>query len=261
MLLVIVLLSLLLLAEGQGDGNPFRTGEGGEGAAFAPPARGSAWSLVEDVFPATPSFFRAKLRVWLHKSDKPSLLLYHHDEERLRSREDYYSLVGNVHRRVYSSIKSEVEGKNYAIYHKQPRAPRACFIMPMENLLFHSSLVHGARLIGMASYAPSAPEGGEDDPTAKSHAHDSSHSASDAPPSPASHGDAANATHLPCQHWRLNYGQYSVDVCLNEDGHPVVIEHPAVRLEVLHYEVTREAPDTIFDPTHASKAECAPLSP
>lgn len=55
--------------------------------------------------PPLPTSFKAKGRVWLHDADEPMLVLYHHDDDVGKSREDYYRLIEGRHYRFYTSVK------------------------------------------------------------------------------------------------------------------------------------------------------------
>lgn len=68
-------------------------------------------------------------------SAKPTLSLVHFDGVSKKVREDFYTLRAGIHRRFFSSIKHFRSSREWLIYHKQPKSPRACFEIPFSHTL------------------------------------------------------------------------------------------------------------------------------
>lgn len=63
---------------------------------------------------------------------RPTLSLVHFDGVSRKVREDFYVLRERTHRRFFTSVRHFADDREWLIYHKQPKSPRACFEIPFS---------------------------------------------------------------------------------------------------------------------------------
>jgi len=220
-----------------------------------PPSKTSP-SLVIPLMPRVPSQFRAKIRVWFGKEKLPMLLLYHHDDTHQRSREDYYTLIGNKHVRFYSSLKFPTKGQNYMILHKQEKSPNACFITPYNKALITPEVFETGDYVGqtfMSFWEKAIHLINIDQHDEHSISSDSTNNSDSSPSLSMSHSNVS------CHHWRFEYEGQRVDACFSkETNRPLVIHHPYIRLDFLDFDI-RQQVNELFDPDRVSSVKCGPF--
>ncbi len=199
------------------------------------------------------------------------------------------------------------------ILHKQSKSPRACFILPLTAPLFDSGALETAVYVGPATVAwwtdhidrrggEDAMRDEDDSPPERARAQAQARSSQQQSGSGSGSGSAQPLRHMhndTCSHWRLAYDGERVELCVNpNNGHPLLIHHPYIRLHVIDWSVATDEPtsrrrrnqnsdaaaaaadgvqddsadetdttatnslsfsNALFDPDRASVAKCAPF--
>lgn len=227
-----------------------------------------------DTIPRLPLHFRCKARAWMHTSREPLLLLYHYDGELRRTREDYYTLIDTFHKRFVSDFKDYGRGRKYWVFHKQPKSPRMCVIAPIMHSFVDQAVINTGRYIGEASVTLSMAKNESVHCQHWRFSYDGREvEACLQPPSksPEIHGTRGSRSGSSSSSNRRANGEDSGARGHSSNGgvggnagryyKPVLIQHPMVRLEVLHFEAFESGQTPphwhhVFDAQRASKARC-----
>ena len=233
---------------------------------------------------ATESVFARASRAM---SITPSLLLLHFDGVAGLLREDFYALISGVHRRFFSGIRDFTQQREWLVYHKQRKSPRACFEVPFSSTVsalfsspgFSEVTQEWIQPSSLQNWAASLEYQGLATVVLMGEQGEASGSAVNmtllhykTPNALVDRGataarSAAEAARARSQPPLLSSAAPPVHVYLHPLTHqPLVVSSPHVRIDILSFQTIDDEEavgrmQAVFDVKRASKAKCLPFTP
>lgn len=215
----------------------------------------------------------------------PSLMLLHFDGISQRIREDFYALVGGMHRRFFSGVRDFASQREWLVYHKQRKSPRACFEVPFSGTVSALFSSPGFAAVTPDWITPSSLQNWAASLEYQGLATVQLIAGSEA------EGERRPATNMTLLHYKtpnaildrgatvaaekgartppplLASAAPPVHVYLHPLTHqPLVVSSPHVRIDILSFqalddELAVQGMQAVFDVNRASKAKCLPFTP